>query len=144
MLIVLCALLLAQAPDPIRVHLFTAATVNGFVDEDAKQRADSLHDVRDRVRKIKGIVLVDAPEQAELTLQVLSRGQVATGTYVNWGFGITTTATRRVVYVHLRAGAYETMLANRSKGDWKWAAGDVAKQFKKWLDDNRSKLRPPR
>jgi hypothetical protein len=140
---------------PVRVFVFTAADPSGFVDDNSKQRRDSVEDLKKDLSKNSNIQIVADQATADVTLQVLARGNEETGsTTVEQGYDgqwHTYPDTVRVVRVVLRAGAYSALvegtsnfaqrgLIGVSQGLWRVAADNAAKDIGNWIKANHDIL----
>jgi hypothetical protein len=134
-------------PSPIRVYLFTAPTIGGFVDYESTHRADSMVDITNALKKKKALTLVASPELADLVVELLSRGSEETGETVR-GIGITAGRTFPVYRERLKfkmsAGDYSSEFVTGSDGrlvgKWKVAAGAAAKHIEDWVKKNQTLL----
>lgn len=141
-------------PDPIRVYVFTAQNQDGFTDDELKQRNDSVEDLKNQLDRDSLIQIVSDSKTADVTLEVLARGNAPTGTtttYANFGEWDTYPNTMHVVGVGLRAGTYAKVcvgtssmaqngLVGMAKGPWREAANNAAKVIEKWIKENREQL----
>jgi hypothetical protein len=140
--------------EPIRVLVFTAQDASGFVDEDSRQRTDSVEDLKKDLSKDSTIQLVSAQDSSDVALEVLGRGYEETGsatTTQDYGEWHTYPDTVRVVRVGLRAGGYSTLFEGTSSfgqrgligvasGLWKMAANNAAKSIEDWIRANHDTL----
>jgi hypothetical protein len=137
----------SQAQKSIRVFVTTAAPdVGGFVDPDAKQRTDSVKDLKGWLaRKLS---VVDAADSADVIVTVVGRGGEATGsatsTADNLGRVHTNPDVGATVHVVLKAGDFNEEIAGHcppaSLRPWGLAASDAAAQIEKWTKANEAKL----
>lgn len=127
----------------INVYVFTTETRDGFTDPDIEQRRDSVKDLRDALDGERGILLVESPDAADVTLEVLSRAKVGTGNYLLWG-GAAAMWKKNTVFVGLTAGEYKTAIQGEAgagiKGHWQRAADNAAKKAREWIKQNRAQL----
>jgi hypothetical protein len=136
----------------VPVYVFTAPADGGFEDPASKRRFDSLADLKDKLEdKKKTIRLVDAPELAAITLEVVGSAKVESGTVrttTSRGlFGDFTSESAKTVQptvnAVLKVGTYELPLTATNTlviGGWKDAAQTIAVQVEKWIKANRSRL----
>jgi hypothetical protein len=164
MLTLLLTAFLAQAVPPsqdFRISVFiTAPTRDGFVDT-GKDIQDSVKDVRNAMKGMKELRIVDDPKDADLLLTVVTRGvgsqAYGTRTSVNdvyRGTDITTApiyANTFWVSTVLSAGSYrkefvgfQTQSSASSLGAWSQVAGRVAKEVQAWAVANADQLRSRR
>lgn len=143
-----------QSPkvQPLSVYVFTAETEGGFVDADSKQRADSVRDLREALRKKKTVIVVESSDDADLLVEVLRRGLDETGktsTKTSAGLGglysTTTKDTEAMVRTKLTVGEYSTEIVGKNDGRitnvWRTAANNAANQIDKWINANRDRVR---
>jgi hypothetical protein len=147
-----CALSQPSQPAPpqaatIRVFVFTQGNAEGFSDPDLKRRQDSVNDLANSLRGKKDLSLVDNEKYADLTVEVMGRGWVETGS-------VTTTTTRggRTSYTtqdkgmdlaaRLSAGEYSTAIHSDLPDTivWRAHARNVANKIEKWIKENRVRL----
>ena len=137
----------SQAQKSIKVFVTTAAAdAGGFVDPDAKQRIDSVKDVKGMLAR--KLTLVDSADLADITVTVLGRGGEATGSATssadNLGRVHTNPDVGTVVHVLLRAGDFTEEISGHSPPTalrpWRMAGWDAAFQIEKWTKANEAKL----
>ena len=141
--------------ESVRVYVFTATDPGGFVDADAKQRSDSVEDLKRDLSKDSAIQIISDQATADVTLEVLGRGHEETGSTTStqdyYGQWHTYPDTVRVVRVGLKAGAYTTLfegtssfaqrgLVGVSQGLWRVAASGAAKGIENWIRANHNTL----
>lgn len=144
-----CCVASAVDAQPVRVYVFTAPAETAFVDVQSQGRADSVQDLRKTLGSDKKrIQLVDAPTDADVTIEVLGRGWAPLGsTYTArdaLGLIHTTEESEAVVDIALTVGDYRVEMrggsGQRVFGAWTAAADVLDKQIHKWLKDNTSEL----
>ena len=138
----------AKSTKPIRVFVFTSTTnPSGFVDLDAKQREDSVGDLKKALAK--KVEIVDDKKDADVVIEIISRAGKQTGSVVTErdGLGRTYGDAEVVADVHvsLKAGDYSTFLDGYSaRGQifrvWTDAANNVASLIDKWINENQARL----
>lgn len=137
----------AQQPsaDDQRITICVAAQArDGFVDID-KAIHDSIEDLRDNLKKKKGLRLVTDPAAADIVLRVIARevvSQPAGAMAMPLGSGVVAVPladNQKVVYTVLEVGEYrkDFNAATAGYGD---SAEEIARQVKVWVDSNRTKL----
>lgn len=141
---------LATAQNEVKVFVFTAPTPEGFIDQDSKQRSDSVKDVRVALTKKRGLIVVDEKEVADISVEVMGRGWKETGEtttstialppLAGGGLSSRTSADKDMdLVVRLRAGSYETVLHSQNEAIiWRVHAGEIAKKVEKWVKDNNA------
>jgi hypothetical protein len=154
----------AQKPSsPLKVFCFTKPNESGFVDKSSQRRADSLKDLKESIaKKNDWLALVEAPSQADITVEVLDRLVVPNGrtaatvkTYKDSKGKLVTTRTESrainnyTVRAMMRAGKYENEMtgvvssesAATWAGQWRSAAGQIAGEIEKWAKANLARMR---
>jgi hypothetical protein len=96
------------------------------------------------------IVVVNTRDEADVTIEVLDRGEVATGkqrmTKNAFGVPESTTIMAKHVRTKLSLGEYSTEIVGSDEGNdlmpatWSAAAGSVVTQVKKWVKDNDARI----
>lgn len=120
---------------PIAVYVFTAATTGGFVDVDAKQRADGLRELLHELKGDKSLSLIDAKDGADVILEVLhNRLENADATIVGEACGYGSRCITRL-HVTLTARGYTAEIVGVT-----FPAHSAAQQIEKWIDQNRAQL----
>jgi hypothetical protein len=151
--LVLFAALAAPAAAQDRIKIFVKAPVatDGFVDDTLKGQRDTFNDLVEQLSKKKTVEIVEAPEQADVSLSILDRNaRTETGgtltDSVRSPTGIlssTTKDTTKAVTITLTAGEYSKDLTashDAAFGAWKYIAGNLAKQVEKWAKENRATI----
>jgi hypothetical protein len=148
--IILCAGVAsaAEKKPAVTVRLFTSAPAEGLVDEDSKQRQASAKQIRDRLKKRDGIVVVGDDQPADVTVEVLSSTREANGGVAEpimpiprGGFrNQSEPAEENRVLVRLTAGSNSRQFIGSAKSSWSFAAADAEGQIRKWIDDNRKTI----
>lgn len=135
----ICALLMAlglQAPDKsvttVRVYVFTATGASGSHTPEEQGRLDAVADMRDALRRKKGITVVDDQSQANVQMEVLGREQREEPTGPFGGKAITRLGDT-IIRVRVKAGDDESELKGMGQGTWGRAAKDAADRFVKWI-----------
>ena len=147
---VLCLLpsLAAAQVKPVKVYVFCAQAP--FVDEASKGRADSLADLRKQLAtKDKEILLVTNPDESDLALEVLGRGQSPTGgssmsrDFLT-GQPKSSPDYLATLWVKMTLADYSTELTGQSSNmvipKWRECAKDVAGKVAKWIRENDSRI----
>jgi hypothetical protein len=133
-----------------RVHVFTQLAKPGeFVDLEEKARRDSVKDIKEEWKLGgTGLRVVDSPENAHITLEVLDRNKVQDGTVgiavpIYGGGAIATTQARyqKVVIVRLSVVGrdYKTDIVQGGRY-WTDAAAATTKMAERWLKENYNVL----
>lgn len=64
----------AQAPAPVRLHVFTQADPSGLVDKPTSERLKAVADMKKRLARLKTVQLVERADGAQATIEVMSAG----------------------------------------------------------------------
>lgn len=131
-----------QAPDTqttVRVYIFTATAASGERTPEELGRLDAVKEMREALRKKKGISLVDERDAATLVIEVTGREQKED---VQGGFGgkTITPLGDTIIRLHLTSGDQESDLKGIGQGTWSRAAKDAADRVLKWI----ARREPPR
>jgi hypothetical protein len=153
MLTTLVISLLLQTPPttatgPVRVYLKPPVEAGGLVVGDAmKERMDSTADLRKGLERYgKVLVLVDDPAQAQLTIEVLRRGQPKTGNIERSTLpGVVATEdtghSLTVLVTTADGKSGEMTETNKQQfSSWGGVAKGLAWTIQDWIKDNRGKL----
>ncbi len=148
MLLMASSLVFAQKDKtgPFRVYVFTAEAK--YIDAESKARTDSVKDLCRFLDKKKTMVLVEDRKSAEMTLEVLGRDLVATGSMTTaWdpvlGDTKTTQDVAGTLWVRMTVGDYSTRIVGQGPafvGAYRVAAADVLAKLDRWIKDNGAKV----
>jgi hypothetical protein len=129
-------------PNACDGYLFCGGPAEGFVPEDFKACLGARADVRKSLAGRKRITLVESPEQARVTVEVLPAGKEAPGPYhsshrTDRGNAKTVHAVRGILGVN----GYTTVLESITDASIKrTAAVDLANQIDRGVKDNEAHL----
>lgn len=132
-LVVAASLSLAESEaqqDTIKV-LCTEGEVDGFVGSGV---SDSTQDLVQAFRDKESFTVVDSVEAADIVVIVVAREHLFESSFGGNRRNV------NVVYAVLRAGEYGVRFQGRSTFNWRGAAGDVADQVEKWVEENHETL----
>jgi hypothetical protein len=143
----LCLPALARAQSPIdeRIGVYVTAPVrDGFIDIN-KEISDSIDDLKDNMRKKRGIVLTKDAQSADVILRVVARGKVshkagdATLPLLNGIVALPLYDDVKVVRTVLEVGDFrkEFNAATAGYGD---SAEEIDRQVHAWITANRDTL----
>lgn len=146
--VLLAAPALAQKPEPIRVHIFTATDASGLVDAAQKERQRAVKALNSLIParvnlwdKAQGIRIVPR-DQAQITQEVVEQrldrktaGDVALE-------GVAAARDLRVMVLRLRYGTYSTDFVCKGN-DRPEADRSCDRQSSTWLKDNRDEMKSP-
>jgi len=123
----------------VRAYVFTATSASGEHTEEEEGRLAAVKDMREALRKEKGITVVDTAADANLTVEVVSREESETGAGPFGGKSVTKLGDT-IIRVHLKSGEHEADLKGIGQGTWGRAAKDAADRILKWI----ARREPPR
>jgi 3-oxoacyl-ACP reductase-like protein len=132
LLVATLGLTLADTPAAVRVHVFTATSASGEHTDEEKGRIAAVADIRDALRKKKGLTLVDDAAQAQVRVEVTSREALEPP---SGGFGgkQITSLGDFIIRVTVSAGENQAELKGTGQGSWGRAAKDAAERILKWI-----------
>jgi hypothetical protein len=137
-MLVVSLLLLAtlQSPDrtptSVRVFVFTHLDAAANRAEDEAERRAAVDDMRDALKRKKGITVVDDPAQANVEMEVTGRERRDEPSGSFGGKSITRMGDT-IIRVRVKSGTEETELKGMGMGTWARAANDAAERFVKWI-----------
>ena len=130
----------------VAVYVFTAPAPDrsaGFIDpvterEDqaARDRADSVADIREALRKKRNIRLVETPEEARLKIEVVGRNDATMRFGSNY--------LPFILLTHFTVENYSLPMTGTNFAfhpGWKGAAENLSRQIQEWIDKNRARLK---
>ena len=135
---VACVLLLAalQSPDrsptSVRVYVFTDTAATPARSADESERLEAVGDMREALKRKKGITVVDDRAQANVTMEVTGRERREEPSGPFGGKSITRMGDT-IIRVRVKSGDEETELKGMGLGTWGRAANDAAERFMKWI-----------
>ena len=122
----------AETPAGVRVHVYTSTSASGQHTEEENGRLAAVADLRDALRKKKGLTLVDDRAQAQVRVEVTSREEREPP---SGGFGgkMITGLGDYIIRVNVAAGDEQADLKGIGQGTWGRAAKDAAERILKWI-----------
>ena len=136
LMVVLLSLVTLQSPDrsptTVRVFVFTDTVGSGARTPDETERVEAVGDMRDALKKKKGITVVDARDQANVVMEVTGRERRDEPTGGFGGKSITRMGDT-IIRVRVKSGDEEAELKGMGLGTWARAANDAAERFLKWI-----------
>jgi hypothetical protein len=138
----LAATTTAQGSDKltsVRAYVFTELPASGEHSAEDEGRLDAVREVKDALRKKKGISLVDSRADATLLIEITGREQ---NQDVQGPFGgrTITPLGDTIIRLHISSGGQESDLKGMGQGTWGRAAKDAADRILKWI----ARREPPR
>jgi hypothetical protein len=121
-----------NTPTSVRVYVFTDRASGADVSDDEKERLAAVTDMRDALRRKKGITVVDALDASNVTMEVMGREQRDEPSGAFGGKSITRMGDT-IIRVRVRSGDAESDLKGMGQGTWARAANDAAERFMKWI-----------
>ena len=129
-----CAAL--QSPDrsPTSVRVFVFTDVAGSANRSAEEaeRLEAVGDMREALKRKKGITVVDARAQANVFMEVTGRERRDEPPGAFGGKSITRMGDT-IIRLRVRSGDEESDLKGMGLGTWARAANDAAERFIKWI-----------
>ena len=142
LLVATVGLALADTPAGVRVHVFTATSASGQHTDEEKGRLAAVGDLRDALRKKKGLTIVDDAALAQIRVEVTSREEREPPAGGFGGKAITSLGDY-IIRVNVTAGDQQTELKGIGHGTWGRAAKDAAERILKWIARHEpGKLQP--
>lgn len=133
---VLLALATLQSPDrsptTVRVFVFTETSASGARTPDDTERLEAVSDMRDALKRKKGITVVDEREKANVFMEVTGRERRDEPQGAFGGKSITRMGDT-IIRVRVKSGEDETELKGMGLGTWARAANDATERFLKWI-----------
>ena len=130
----------ASAEQKPAIRVYVSAGESDLVDPDAR---DSANDLRDNLRQ-RRILVVEHRDAADVWVRVDKRHKGPSGLQLGMATGPTTALgipiEEQVVFATLLVGDYSLEMVGRHTRSWKAAAGQVAKQVEKWINENSARL----
>ena len=136
LMVVLLSLVTLQSPDrsptTVRVFVFTETAASSTRTPDEAERLEAVGDMRDALKKKKGITVVEEREQANVVMEVTGRERRDEPAGGFGGKSITRMGDT-IIRVRVKSGEDETELKGMGLGTWARAANDAAERFLKWI-----------
>jgi hypothetical protein len=116
----------------VRAYVFTDTSPSGQPGEDEPGRLDAVRELKEALRKKKGISIVESRGDATLFIEVTGREQKGD---VQGGFGgkMITPLGDTIIRFHVSSGGEESDLKGIGQGTWGRAAKDAADRILKWI-----------
>jgi hypothetical protein len=125
-----------QSPDrsstSVRVYVFTEVATAASPTADDTERLEAVADMREALKRKKGITLVDDREQANVLLEVMGRERREEPTGSFGGKSVTRMGDT-IIRLRVKAGDEESEIKGMGLGTWARAANDAAERFLKWI-----------
>jgi hypothetical protein len=121
-----------RSPTTVRVFVFTHTDSGDNRAEDEADRLEAVTDMRDALKRKKGITVVDDRAQANVEMEVTGRERRDEPSGSFGGKSITRMGDT-IIRLRVRSGDEETELKGMGMGTWSRAANDGAERFLKWI-----------
>ena len=109
-----------------------ATGASGVHSREEQERLAAVNDMREALKRKKGITLVDDQADANVQMEVLGREQREEPTGPFGGKTVTRLGDT-IIRLRVRSGADESELKGMGQGTWGRAAKDAADRFMKWI-----------
>lgn len=121
-----------QSPTSVRVFVFTETSASATRTPEETERLEAVTDMRDALKRKKGITIVDDRAQANVFMEVMGRERRDEPPGAFGGKSITRMGDT-IIRVRVKSGEDETELKGMGLGTWARAANDAAERFLKWI-----------
>ena len=121
-----------RSPTTVRVYVFTETAAAASRSADEADRVEAVGDMRDALKRKKGITVVDDRAQANVVMEVTGRERREEPQGAFGGKSVTRMGDT-IIRVRVKSGAEETELKGMGLGTWGRAANDAAERFLKWI-----------
>lgn len=148
LLILLFATIPVIAQEKVAVHVFVKTEPGGFVD--SSRLLDTANDLAEIIDKRKGMVFSPTKEDAVLTLEVITSGQILvnqSSTTISPGIlgGINSRTKQEtlpgiIAKLRVNGTEYEKELSWIQQAFWKRLAERIVDQLENWIKVNRASL----
>jgi hypothetical protein len=121
-----------RSPTSVRVYVFTETASSASRTAEESERIEAVTDVRDALRRKKGITVVDDRAEANVLVEVTGRERREEPPGAFGGKSITRMGDT-IIRLRVKSGGEETELKGMGLGTWGRAANDAAERFLKWI-----------
>jgi hypothetical protein len=122
----------ADTQTTVRVYVYTATAAGAARTAEEEGRLDAVRDMRDALKRKKGITVVDDLDAANVQMEVLGREQREEPGGAFGGKSITRMGDT-IIRLRVKSGDEESDLKGMGQGTWGRAAKDAADRFMKWI-----------
>ena len=130
----------AERATTVRVYIFTETSASGSHTPDEDGRRAAVEDMRDQLRRKKGITLVATRDDANVLMEVVGREQRDEPGGPFGGKALTRMGDT-IIRLKVSSGGEESDLKGIGQGTWGRAAKDAADRFVKWIARREPKRR---
>jgi hypothetical protein len=131
-----------RSPTTVRVFVFTDTSSSATRSAEESERLEAVADMRDALKRKKGITVVDDRAQANVQMEVTGRERREEPAGSFGGKSVTRMGDT-IIRVRVTSGAEETELKGMGLGTWSRAANDAAERFLKWIARREPKRQAP-
>lgn len=121
-----------RSPTSVRVYVFTETAPSGSKTADDTERLAAVTDMRDALKRKKGVTVVDDRAQANVVMEVTGRERRDEPQGSFGGKSITRMGDT-IIRLRVKSGSEESELKGMGLGTWARAANDAAERFVKWI-----------
>jgi hypothetical protein len=121
-----------RSPTTVRVFVFTETAASGTPTPDETERLEAVTDMRDALKKKKGLTVVNDRADANVVMEVTGRERREEPAGGFGGKSITRMGDT-IIRVRVKSGEDEAELKGMGLGTWGRAANDAAERFLKWI-----------
>jgi hypothetical protein len=121
-----------RSPTSVRVFVFTETAAAASRSADETERLEAVDDMREALKRKKGITVVEDRAQANVMMEVMGRERREEPGGPFGGKSITRMGDT-IIRVRVKSGDEETDLKGMGLGTWGRAANDAAERFMKWI-----------
>ena len=121
-----------RSPTSVRVYVFTEVAAAASRTAEETERSEAVADMREALKRKKGITLVDDREQANVQMEVMGRERREEPAGSFGGKSVTRMGDT-IIRLRVKSGSEEAELKGMGLGTWGRAANDAAERFLKWI-----------
>jgi hypothetical protein len=121
-----------RSPTSVRVYVFTETAAAATKTPEEAERLEAVADMRDALKRKKGLTIVDDRAAANVLMEVMGRERREEPPGAFGGKSITRMGDT-IIRLRVKSGAEETELKGMGLGTWGRAATDAAERFMKWI-----------
>lgn len=121
-----------RSPTSVRVYVFTETAAAASRSPDELERVEAVTDMRDALKRKKGLTLVDDRAQSNVQIEVIGRERREEPTGSFGGKSVTRMGDT-IIRLRVTSGDDEAELKGMGLGTWGRAANDAADRFLKWI-----------
>ena len=121
-----------RSPTSVRVYVFTETAAGASRTPEEAERLEAVGDMRDALKRKKGITVVEDRSEANVQIEVMGRErrEEPAGSF---GGKSMTRMGDTIIRLRVKSGSEEAELKGMGLGTWGRAANDAAERFLKWI-----------